>query len=244
MEWKRKDQLTLRERQKVKEEFLEQLRKDPERRWVPVIFEGNSTNYQISSDGIVASIPMCKFMKPAPNSSGYLQTILAILDRRYSMGVHRLVAETFIPNPDNLPYVNHKDGNKTNNNYWNLEWCTQKENINHAIETGLRDSYIPSHRYSKKEIHRVCKLLEKEQTTSEISSKTGVSKRVIRTIRHGKAWKYISKHYNIPGLNLSNRILNQSSKEQASTTIESIPEPSYEFTFEFIPGKGLVGKEC
>lgn len=51
--------------------------------------------------------------------------------------LHRLVAEMFIPNPNNLPEVNHLDGDKLNNNAWNLEWCTKAENMNHAYANGL-----------------------------------------------------------------------------------------------------------
>ena len=71
------------------------------------------------------------------SSRGYLRVSLSngiIKHKRFS--IHRLVAEAFIPNPNNLPQVNHKDENKTNNCVDNLEWCTAIENLNHSNVIG------------------------------------------------------------------------------------------------------------
>lgn len=74
-------------------------------------------------------------LKPWVINSGYLQVEYCGKKQL----VHRLVAMAFIPNPDNLPEVNHKDGNKHNNHFTNLEWCTASNNKQHAHDTGLRD---------------------------------------------------------------------------------------------------------
>lgn len=65
-------------------------------------------------------------------SNGYLHVLLCKNGKYITHNVHRLVAETFIPNPDNLPEINHKDENKENNCVDNLEWCTRKYNMNYG----------------------------------------------------------------------------------------------------------------
>lgn len=70
------------------------------------------------------------------NSAGYLR--VSILGRKYF--IHRVIAELFVPNPDNKPEVNHKDGNKTNNKADNLEWVTRSENMKRAYKLGLQKS--------------------------------------------------------------------------------------------------------
>ena len=80
-----------------------------------------------------------KRLQPETTSCGYLRVLL--IDRegkRSHLSVHRIVAEAYIPNPNNLPQVNHKDGNKKNNHINNLEWCTSQQNNIHALKNGLR----------------------------------------------------------------------------------------------------------
>ncbi len=78
-----------------------------------------------------------KILKPSKDAAGYLKIDLCKNGKRKNYLIHRLVAETFIPNPENKLQVNHKDGNKSNNFVDNLEWATPKENIIHAVVNGL-----------------------------------------------------------------------------------------------------------
>lgn len=83
-------------------------------------------------------------LKPVLDISGYYRVTITFKNRKQKVfPVHRLIAQTFIPNPENKPQVNHKDGNKTNNNVENLEWVTVQENIVHAFENGLNKGSKP-----------------------------------------------------------------------------------------------------
>ena len=104
--------------------------------------DGFNNNYEISKCGLVRRIDKGRFMKRVINNRGYYCVILC--DQRkevkHNSGrqlIHRLICKTFLPNPENKRTVNHKDGNKLNNNLENLEWATDKENINHAFDTDL-----------------------------------------------------------------------------------------------------------
>jgi hypothetical protein len=94
--------------------------------------------YRINEHGDVYSLKFKKFLKPRLSNRGYWSVTLR-KDRRYHSEVlHRLIAKTFIPNPENKPQVNHIDGVKTNNHVSNLEWCTISENQQHKQDMKLQ----------------------------------------------------------------------------------------------------------
>ena len=98
---------------------------------------GYGDHYRITEDGRVWSRYKDDYLKPVITEKGYLAVDLRKDGHRFKARIHRLVAEAFIPNPNNLSEVNHKDGDKTNNVVGNLEWCTHSDNVKHAYQTGL-----------------------------------------------------------------------------------------------------------
>lgn len=95
------------------------------------------TYYYITKDGKLYNERTKRWYKGSL-SGGYHKYDLVWNNKKYSRLTHRLVAEAFIPNPQNLPAVNHRDGNKLNNNVDNLEWVTISQNNFHAYQTGLK----------------------------------------------------------------------------------------------------------
>ena len=93
--------------------------------------------YQVSNLGQIMSLNYRntgkhKLMSPVEDKDGYFRVCLYKDEKRKSFHIHRLVAEHFLPNPDNLPQVNHRDENKQNNSVDNLEWCSNEYNVNYG----------------------------------------------------------------------------------------------------------------
>ena len=112
--------------------------------WKPI--KGYEGMYEVSSHGAVRSCERItadgkhlstKILHGGCYPNGYEFVCLRKDGNNRNRMTHRLVAEAFIPNPDNLPVVNHIDGNKHNNNVTNLEWCTCSQNRKHAYDAGL-----------------------------------------------------------------------------------------------------------
>lgn len=91
--------------------------------------------YQVSDEGEVRRLTI---NKPTLMDNGYLYASFYDKPRKQQKGLHRVVAEAFIPNPEHKAEVNHKNGDKTDNRVENLKWVSAKENTAHAIENGLK----------------------------------------------------------------------------------------------------------
>lgn len=111
--------------------------------WKSII--GYEDRYEVSSLGRIRSLPSKSrskgvMLKPNPKKSGYLNILLCKEGKVKTFRIHRLVAEAFLPNPHNLPHVNHINGIKTDNRVVNLEWCSPQYNSLHSYRVLGRKS--------------------------------------------------------------------------------------------------------
>lgn len=157
--------------------------------------------YQISTDGQVKSLARItisqsnkgKYTKkdriliPEITSKGlgYYRVLLCKNSIITKFLIHRLVAKAFIPNPENKPQVNHRDGNKLNNNVENLEWVTASENVQHAFDTGLNVPVLSS-RYVPDNIRALVRSEyikgSKEFGCIAVANKYGIGKQTVLNI--------------------------------------------------------------
>lgn len=137
-----------------------------------------------------------KYIKPWRDTRGYVQVYLCKNGKTKPVGVHRLVAQAFIPNPENKKTVNHLNGDLKDNRVSNLEWATQKENNQHAYKTGLMNPSKGETHYKAKltrskalEIRRRFNLNKKEDSAIKLATEYGVSEATIRQVLKNITWK-------------------------------------------------------
>jgi hypothetical protein len=146
------------------------------------------------------------FLKYGRYTKGYMFVNLYRRDinntsNKRACSISRLVAKHFIPNPKNLPEVNHKDGVKSHNYYRNLEWCTRSYNTKHAYKKGLRVSII-SHgsnngnsKLTDSEVIKIRRLCEiehyGEMTQKEIAERFRITVHMVQNIKHKRNWKKV-----------------------------------------------------
>lgn len=145
------------------------------------------SDYLITEDGKVINLKWNREVKPQPNGKGYLRVHIA--GKMYF--VHRLVAEKYVPNPENKPQVNHKDGDKKNNNSSNLEWVTNRENRLHAVKKGfhIQGEKCPWAKLTAKSVKYIRD--NPDINRRELAAKFGVSEITITDVLKRKSWKSI-----------------------------------------------------
>lgn len=144
--------------------------------------------YLVSIDGVFLNRRNRKPLKFSDERSSQYPRV-KLNNKRYN--VHRLLAKAFIPNPNNLPQVNHKDGDKFNYSIDNLEWCSGQYNMTHAKEKGLLVKGTQVHTNKLDEIQvltiRECSGLKHK----EIASYFGVSESTVQAIIKKRNWKHL-----------------------------------------------------
>ena len=143
-------------------------------------------DYLIYDDGRVFSVRREIFLKGGLDKDGYKLVTLCAIGSQTTKKVNRLVAEAFIPNPNNHPVVHHKDHVKLHNDYTNLEWCTVSHNTKEAYKAGKltqRGEKNNACKYSDKFVNEVKSMHEQLRSITEVANVMG--------IKYGTAYSFI-----------------------------------------------------
>lgn len=162
--------------------------------WRPIVLDGSQTRYLVSNLGNIWSVINGKLLNPSV-SSGYKYVTLSHEGKKYKNNIHRLVAITFIANPNNLEYVNHKNGDKFDNRLENLEWTTPSGNKQHATDTlGADGPRVGVYQYSLDGTEFIAHY----DSIAEAARQTGTSQTGITDACRGKynmsggfTWRYV-----------------------------------------------------
>lgn len=164
--------------------------------WKKIYYNNIETNYSISDIGEVRNDITGYILKPAIQQ-GYAHVTIYINKKGKRVKIHRLVANAFIPNPDNKPYVNHIDGIRSNNRVENLEWVTASENTQHAVDTGLflptREKSVTQFSLDGEKIATYKSASEASRETNSLQEKITMCCQRQRQTHNGYQWRYTNE---------------------------------------------------
>lgn len=129
-----------------------------------------------------------RILRPGKHKFGYPKFTLCKNGKLYYVHLHRLVAQAFIPNPSNLPCINHKDNNPDNNSIDNLEWCTHKYNSRYAYKQERLSKVGEKNHMSKLSETEVLEIFNSKLGRIPLSMKYNVSKQTVYDIKAGRRW--------------------------------------------------------
>lgn len=181
--------------------------------FVPItdnIVEGIQLNrYLIGNNGNIFDILNNSYRPIHADRVGYCYVSLNTIYGYKNFLLHRLVGKAFIPGDFSLQ-INHMNGKKSDNSEENLEWCTPRENLLHALDMGLnyRGEKKPNSILTNDQVHLICKMLEDKKNYYEISEVLGYNyediKDILIDIKRRKSWTFISCNYNFENDKISN----------------------------------------
>lgn len=161
------------------------------------IYDFFGTLYRIYENGKIYNCQTKRFISGQITKFGYRRVCLRNRSKHQIkyLFIHRLVALCWLPNPDNLPYVNHKDFNRLNNSVDNLEWCTTEYNVKYSKDAGHycnEGTKNPNHKLSKGQVDKIRFLWDNKVITnkSELGRMFNVSDSMIYCIVKRQNWKY------------------------------------------------------
>ncbi|MEM8674375.1 MAG: NUMOD4 domain-containing protein [Cyanobacteria bacterium P01_G01_bin.67] len=138
-------------------------------------------NYQVSNHGRVKNNRTGKILKPYQTKKGYLTVGFWLNGKKKRLSIHRLVAQAFLPNSNNLPEVNHINGCKADNHLCNLEWVSCSANVSHAYQNGLRQAKL-----SNSDKEKILQLINQGLTQRTVGKLFNVSHSTIGNIERSE----------------------------------------------------------
>lgn len=154
-----------------------------------------SNVYEISNIGDFRNKNTGKFLKARVLKTGYMSIAPSHDGKQRHYSLHRIIAIHFIANPNNYEQINHKDGNKINNNILNLEWVTARENVKHSYTTGLKINpkgpKNPKSKLKIDDILEIKRLLNLKVLQKDIAKKFNISQSIVSKIKIKKMWEHL-----------------------------------------------------
>lgn len=129
-----------------------------------------------------------RILRPGKHKDGYLKLTLCKGGKLTYLTLHRIIATALIPNPKNLPCINHIDGNPANNSIDNLEWCTYSHNTQHAYRMGRLDRSGALNSMSKLSKQKVIQIYKSKDKSKNIAAKHKISRQLVNDIKAGRRW--------------------------------------------------------
>lgn len=154
---------------------------------------------EVNKEGVLRNTETGHIYSLHDDKDGYKKMSTCYKNQNMNISAHRCVALAWLENPNNHPVVNHKNGVKTDNRVENLEWCTHKENTQHAIATGLITHKVGeecgSSKYSEATVREVCQLLVEGWRGCDIAKSLDVHHGFVSDVKSGKSWSHVSCEY-------------------------------------------------